>query len=312
MPALDPDLAARSAVGACSCGGAGAARLARRPRRARPSLVRRARAIAISLAGALRRSAHRRRLAARDRRRCGSPRSGSTTSSARRAEPVPRRCSRRCCSRPRVLAANLREWERPRLFYFQLHARRVGRARRVLAQDLALFVVFFDLMLIPFYFLIGVWGRAGDRVAATTKLVIYTLVGSLLDARGARSRPGCSPPSRRRQHHVRALRARSDAAARTRLAGVDLPVLRRGVPGEDAAPSRCTAGCPTATARCRCRCSRSSRACSRRSARTASCAIVLPLFPDASVHFQTLMLLIALASILYGSVHGVHARPTRG
>ena len=30
--------------------------------------------------------------------------------------------------------------------------------------------------------------------------------------------------------------------------------------------------------------------------------IVLPLFPDAAVHFQTLLLLIALASILYGSV----------
>ena len=30
-------------------------------------------------------------------------------------------------------------------------------------------------------------------------------------------------------------------------------------------------------------------------------AIVLPLYPQASVHFQTLMLLIALASILYGS-----------
>ena len=29
--------------------------------------------------------------------------------------------------------------------------------------------------------------------------------------------------------------------------------------------------------------------------------IVLPLFPDAAVHFQTLLLLIALASILYGS-----------
>ncbi len=29
---------------------------------------------------------------------------------------------------------------------------------------------------------------------------------------------------------------------------------------------------------------------------------MLPLFPRAAVHFQTLMLLIALASILYGSV----------
>ena len=42
-----------------------------------------------------------------------------------------------------------------------------------------LFVLFFDLMLVPFYFLVGQWGGP-DRVAATFKLVIYTLVGSLL------------------------------------------------------------------------------------------------------------------------------------
>ena len=35
-------------------------------------------------------------------------------------------------------------------------------------------------MLIPFYFLIGGWGREPGRVKATIKLVIYTLVGSLL------------------------------------------------------------------------------------------------------------------------------------
>ena len=48
-----------------------------------------------------------------------------------------------------------------------------------LSQDLALFVLFFDLMLVPFYFLVGQWGT-GDRVAAAVKMVIYTLVGSLL------------------------------------------------------------------------------------------------------------------------------------
>ena len=56
-----------------------------------------------------------------------------------------------------------------------------------LAQDLALFVLFFDLMLVPFYFLVGQWG-AGSRpevVAATYKLIIYTLVGSLLMLAGA-------------------------------------------------------------------------------------------------------------------------------
>jgi NADH-quinone oxidoreductase subunit M len=53
-----------------------------------------------------------------------------------------------------------------------------------LAQDLALFVLFFDLMLVPFYFLVGQWGGP-DRVAAALKMVVYTLVGSLLMLAGA-------------------------------------------------------------------------------------------------------------------------------
>jgi NADH-quinone oxidoreductase subunit M len=48
-----------------------------------------------------------------------------------------------------------------------------------LAQDLGVFVLFFDLMLVPFYFLVGIWGGQ-DRVAAAVKMVVYTLVGSLL------------------------------------------------------------------------------------------------------------------------------------
>jgi NADH-quinone oxidoreductase subunit M len=48
-----------------------------------------------------------------------------------------------------------------------------------LAQDLALFVLFFDLMLVPFYFLLGQWGGP-ERIPAAIKMVIYTLVGSLL------------------------------------------------------------------------------------------------------------------------------------
>ena len=47
------------------------------------------------------------------------------------------------------------------------------------AQDLLLFYVFFEAMLIPLYVLIGVWGGTGAR-AATIKFVIYTMVGSLL------------------------------------------------------------------------------------------------------------------------------------
>src|SRR4030081_2523256 len=74
-------------------------------------------------------------------------------------------------------AANLREWDRPRLFYFQFALAETAVLGAFCAQDLSLFVAFFDLMLIPFYFLTGIWGT-DERVRATLKLVIYTLVGS--------------------------------------------------------------------------------------------------------------------------------------
>src|SRR4029079_18446186 len=65
------------------------------------------------------------------------------------------------------------------LFFFHLALAETAVLGAFMAQDLALFIVFFDLMLVPFYFLIGGWGT-GDRVRATTKFVIYTLSGSLL------------------------------------------------------------------------------------------------------------------------------------
>ena len=47
------------------------------------------------------------------------------------------------------------------------------------AQDLLLFYVFWEGMLLPLYVLIGVWGGPG-RLGATIKFVIYTMAGSLL------------------------------------------------------------------------------------------------------------------------------------
>jgi len=47
------------------------------------------------------------------------------------------------------------------------------------ALDLFLFYVFWELMLIPMYFMIGMWGGA-RRIYATVKFFIYTMVGSLL------------------------------------------------------------------------------------------------------------------------------------
>ena len=47
------------------------------------------------------------------------------------------------------------------------------------SQDLLLFYVSFEAMLIPLYVLVGVWGGA-RRIAATLAFVVYTMVGSLL------------------------------------------------------------------------------------------------------------------------------------
>jgi NADH-quinone oxidoreductase subunit M len=80
--------------------------------------------------------------------------------------------------------AAFREWDRPRIFYFHLSLAQSAVLGAFCAQDLALFVGFFDLMLIPFYFVVGMWG-SGDRVRATTKLVVYTLVGSFFMLAGA-------------------------------------------------------------------------------------------------------------------------------
>jgi len=80
---------------------------------------------------------------------------------------------------PCTLVAAFTDIDRPRLFFFNLALAETAVLGAFMAQDLALFIVFFDLMLVPFYFLIGGWGT-GDRVRATTKFVIYTLSGSLL------------------------------------------------------------------------------------------------------------------------------------
>jgi len=80
---------------------------------------------------------------------------------------------------PCTLVAAFGPQDRPRLFFFNLALAETAVLGAFMAQDLALFIVFFDLMLVPFYFLIGGWGT-GDRVRATTKFVIYTLSGSLL------------------------------------------------------------------------------------------------------------------------------------
>ncbi len=69
--------------------------------------------------------------------------------------------------------------DRPRAY----HALMLGLTGAVVAtfasQDLLLFYVSFEAMLIPLYVLVGVWGGE-NRATATLTFVVYTMVGSLL------------------------------------------------------------------------------------------------------------------------------------
>jgi NADH-quinone oxidoreductase subunit M len=199
-----------------------------------------------------------------------------------------------------TLAANLRSWERPRLFYFQFMLAESAVLGAFLAQDLALFVAFFDLMLIPFYFLIGGWGREPGRVRATIKLVIYTLVGSLLMLAAAIA-TGVLASEQGGGHITFVISALQSLPlgkgsqewiflffAAAFLVKMPAFPLHGWMPdGYRAMPIEVLMVFSGVLSKV---------------GAYGFLRIVLPLYPQAAVHFQTLMLLIALASIVYGSM----------
>ena len=66
-----------------------------------------------------------------------------------------------------------------RSFYAVLLFLETGMLGVFLALDLVLFYVFWEVMLVPMYLLIGVWGGE-RRIYAAVKFILYTMVGSLL------------------------------------------------------------------------------------------------------------------------------------
>ena len=64
-------------------------------------------------------------------------------------------------------------------FYSMLLILQTGSLGVFASLDMVVFYIFFELTLIPMYFLIGIWGGSG-RIEATVKFFIYTLVGSLI------------------------------------------------------------------------------------------------------------------------------------
>ncbi|KAB8180525.1 complex I subunit 4 family protein [Microbispora catharanthi] len=66
---------------------------------------------------------------------------------------------------------------RPGALVVTLLVLEVGMIGTFLALDLLLFFVFFEVVLVPMYFVIALWGGAGRRAAAV-KFILYTLLGS--------------------------------------------------------------------------------------------------------------------------------------
>jgi NADH-quinone oxidoreductase subunit M len=198
-----------------------------------------------------------------------------------------------------LLWSSLREWDRSRTFFFHFGLAESAVLGAFCAQDLALFVAFFDLMLIPFYFLTGIWG-SGERVRATTKLVVYTLVGSFLMLVAAIA-TGALASS---EHHT------PITFVISQLQGLPLShtvqdwvflgfaaafvVKMPLVPFHGWLPDGYKAMPIPAVA--------VFSAILSKVAAYGFLRIVLPLFPYASAHFQTLMLVVALLSVLWATL----------
>ncbi len=197
--------------------------------------------------------------------------------------------------------------ERPKTYFLMMGIAETATLGAFLAQDLLLFVLFFDLMLIPFYFLFGSWGtehpgRPGEGTIrptpATIKMVIYTLVGSLLMLAGAIAAgviAGEGTPVFSMEE-LRGGDALSESSQRwifwffAAAFLVKMPAFLVHGWMPDAyrvAPLAALAVFSAVLSKV---------------GAYGFLRVVLPIFPDATVEFQEVLLVIALASILYGSV----------
>jgi len=78
-----------------------------------------------------------------------------------------------------VLGSYTSVTERAGGYYASLLILETGVLGAFLSLDLFLFYIFWEIMLVPMFFIIGIWGGK-DRVYATVKFVLFTMSGSLL------------------------------------------------------------------------------------------------------------------------------------
>ena len=201
-----------------------------------------------------------------------------------------------------VVFAAFREQERPKTFYFLMLVAETATLGAFLAQDLLLFVLFFDLMLVPFYFLFGAWGsdREGgpSASAATLKMIVYTLIGSLLMLVAAIATAIIAADGGHITFSIAELAKHPVGEGSQRwifwffaaafLVKMPAFLLHGWMPDAyRAAPLPALAVFSGVLAKV---------------GAYGFLRVVLPLFPAATIEFQEVILVIALASILYGSV----------
>jgi NADH-quinone oxidoreductase subunit M len=208
--------------------------------------------------------------------------------------------------------------ERARLYFLMFGLAETAVLGAFLAQDLILFVLFFDLMLIPFYFLFGSWGTEHPGrpeedegpirpVPATLKMFIYTLVGSLLMLAGAIATgilaADGGPISFNMQHLAADPLGHGSQYWIFWFFAAAFLVKMPAFPLHGWMPDTYRVAPLPALAIF-------SGVLSKVGA-YGFLRIVLPIFPAATTHFQEVILVIAVTSILYGSVMAFSQTSTR-
>ena len=217
-----------------------------------------------------------------------------------------------------ALWSAIRQPDRPKTWFVMLGIAQTGTLGAFMAQDLLLFVLFFDLMLIPFFFLFAGWGAEHEGRAsrakhdesqvswegtiqpgpATIKMVVYTLVGSLLMLAGAIATGVIAGDDGTPVFSMAALAAEplGEGSQRWIFCFFALAFLVKMpaflVHGWMADAYR-VAPLPALAL--------FSAVLSKVGA-YGFLKIVLPIYPAATVQFQELLLVVAVASILYGSI----------
>jgi NADH-quinone oxidoreductase subunit M len=201
-----------------------------------------------------------------------------------------------------ITFAAFREQERPKTFFFLMLVAETATLGSFLAQDLLLFVLFFDFMLVPFYFLFGAWGQdrpdGPSASQATLKMIVYTLIGSLLMLVAAIATAIIAADGGHVTFSIQALQHEGIGAGSQRwifwffaaafLVKMPAFLLHGWMPDAyRAAPLPALAVFSGVLAKV---------------GAYGFLRVVLPLFPAAAVEFQEVILVVALASILYGSV----------